>query len=64
MNEGEPPNGHSHCQQLLLGSSETIPLIEGEMPLGEWQRIFMVELDGEKANMISHREVVVQILGY
>ena len=64
MHDDECPNGHSHCQQLLLGSSETIPLIEGEMPLGEWQRIFMVELDGEKANMISHREVVVQILGY
>ena len=26
MNEGEPPNGHSHCQHLLLGSSETIPV--------------------------------------
>ena len=64
MHEDECPNGHSHCQQLFLGSSETIPLIEGKMPLGEWQRIFMVELDGEKANMISHREVVVQVLGY
>ena len=64
MHDDECPNGHSHCQQLLLGSSETIPLIEGKMPLGEWQRIFMVELDGEKAGTISHREVVVQILGY
>ena len=64
MHDDECPNGHSHCQQLLLGSSETIPLIEGKMPLGEWQRIFMVELDGEKASIISHREVVVQILGY
>ena len=32
MNEGEPPNGHSHCQHLLLGSSETIPIVNGFLP--------------------------------
>ena len=63
MHEGECPNGHSHCQHLVLGSSETIPLAEGKMTLGEWQRVFMVELDGEKAEQVDHREVIVQILG-
>lgn len=63
MHEGECPNGHSHCQHLVLGSSETIPLAEGKMSLGEWQRVFMVELDGEKAEQVGHREVIVQILG-
>ena len=63
MHEGECPNGHSHCQHLVLGSSETIPLAEGKMTLGEWQRVFMVELDGEKAEQVGHREVIVQILG-
>lgn len=63
MHEDECPNGHSHCQHLILGSSESIPLVDGSMPLGEWQRIFMVELDGEKANQAGNREVVVQILG-
>lgn len=47
----------------MLGSSETIPIIEGKMSLGEWQRIFMVELDGMKGEMVGSREVVVQILG-
>ena len=63
MHEDECPNGHSHCRHLILGSSESIPLVEGSMPLGEWQRIFMVELDGEKATQVGNREVVVQILG-
>ena len=63
MNDDECPNGHSHCQHLTLGSSESIPVIDGKMPLGEWQRIFMVELDGEKAQQVGYREVVVQLLG-
>ena len=63
MHEDECPNGHSHCQHLVLGSSETIPLVEGKMTLGEWQRVFMVELDGEKARQVGYREVIIQILG-
>ncbi|MDA1349834.1 MAG: secondary thiamine-phosphate synthase enzyme YjbQ, partial [Chloroflexi bacterium] len=47
MHEDECPNGHSHCQHLTLGTSESIPLIDGSLPLGKWQRIFMVELDAE-----------------
>ena len=63
MHDNECPNGHSHCQHLTLGSSESVPVIEGKMALGEWQRVFMVELDGEKAQQIGYREVVVQVLG-
>lgn len=60
MHEDECPNGHSHCRHLTLGTSETIPIIDGEMALGTWQRIFMVELDEESGNP---REIIVQILG-
>jgi secondary thiamine-phosphate synthase enzyme len=63
MHEDECPNGHSHCQHLSLGSSETIPVIEGELALGQWQRIFMVELDGEKATQVGRRELIVQVMG-
>ena len=56
----ECPNGHSHCQHLVLGSSETIPVVEGTLTLGQWQRIFMVELDDAK---MVPREVLVQIMG-
>jgi len=60
MNEGECPNGHSHCQHLILGSSETIPIASGILALGQWQRIFVVELDESK---LTPREILVQVMG-
>ena len=59
MHEDECPNGQSHCQHLVLGTSETVPVIDGRLALGEFQRIFMVELDPDK----SDRKVLVQIMG-
>ena len=61
MHENECPNGHSHCQHLTLGSSEIIPLVQGSLAFGQWQRIFMVELDNEPRSPI--REILVQIMG-
>jgi thiamine phosphate synthase YjbQ (UPF0047 family) len=43
-----------------LGSSETIPVVDGVLALGQWQRIFMVELDDGK---LGPREVLLQTLG-
>jgi secondary thiamine-phosphate synthase enzyme len=59
MHDDESPNGHAHCQQLMLGSSESVPVADGELLLGTWQRIFLVELDGPR----SEREVIIQALG-
>jgi secondary thiamine-phosphate synthase enzyme len=59
MHDDESPNGHSHCLQLLLGSSESVPVMDGELQLGQWQRIFLVELDGPRPK----REVLVQTMG-
>ena len=58
MTDDECPNGHAHCQNLLLGSSENIPIIDGQLQFGKWQSIFFVELD-----MPRSREVLVQIVG-
>jgi len=59
MHPDERPNGHAHCLQLLLGSSESVPVMDGELMLGAWQRLFLVELDGPR----PQREVLVQVLG-
>jgi secondary thiamine-phosphate synthase enzyme len=59
MHDDESPNGHSHCLQFLLGTSETVPVMDGELMLGEWQRIFLVELDGPRPK----REVLIQTIG-
>lgn len=56
--EEEDTNGHAHCQHLLLGASETVPLVDGKLQLGRWQRIFLIELDRPRV-----REVLIQVVG-
>ena len=45
-------NAASHMRAFLLGSSETIPIVDGRLDLGTWQSIFFVELDGPRSNRI------------
>ncbi|MSQ15622.1 MAG: YjbQ family protein [Dehalococcoidia bacterium] len=58
MEEDECPNGHAHCQHLLLSASETIPVMDGKLQLGVWQRVFFVELDRPR-----ERQVLIQVMG-
>ncbi len=58
MDPDECANGHAHCQHLLLSSSESIPVAEGRLDLGRWQRIFLLELDRGR-----DRQLVVQVFG-
>ena len=58
MTPDEEPNGHAHLQHLLLGTSETVPVIDGLMQFGRYQSIFFIELDRPRA-----REVMVQVVG-
>jgi secondary thiamine-phosphate synthase enzyme len=59
MNEDECPNGHAHCQHLALGTSETIPIIDGALQLGTYQRVFFIELDHPR-----QREFLIQVMGF
>lgn len=54
----EPENAHAHIIAMLMGSSEAIPLVEGELDLGRWQSVLLVELDGSR-----QRTVAVQVYG-
>ena len=58
MHENESPNGHAHLQHLVLGTSETLPVIDGQMQVGTYQSVFFIELDQPRS-----REVMVQIVG-
>jgi secondary thiamine-phosphate synthase enzyme len=58
MTDRECANGHAHCQHLFLGASETVPIHNGAAHIGEWQSIFLVELDHARP-----RTVFVQALG-
>mmetsp|Transcript_21545 Transcript_21545/g.24493 ORF Transcript_21545/g.24493 Transcript_21545/m.24493 type:complete len:253 (+) Transcript_21545:198-956(+) len=55
----EPINSHSHLLSMLLGSSETIPVVNGEMVIGQWQSVLLVDLDGPR-----DRTVGIQFNGY
>jgi secondary thiamine-phosphate synthase enzyme len=52
-------NAHSHLLGLFMNASETIPIAQGELLLGQWQSIFFIELDGPREERILR----VQIAG-
>ena len=52
-------NGSSHVRAALLGPSVTIPFRQGELMLGQWQQIALVEFDTRP----RRREIVIQIIG-
>jgi secondary thiamine-phosphate synthase enzyme len=51
-------NAHSHIQAALLGPQETIPVEDGDLLLGTWQGILLVELDGPR----PRRRVSVEVI--
>lgn len=53
------PNAHSHMLTYLMGGPQTVPVIDGKLNLGQWQKIFFVELDGPR----EKREYVLSFMG-
>lgn len=51
-------NAHAHIQASILGPQEIVPVRDGDLLLGTWQGILLVELDGPRAT----RRVAVQLL--
>ena len=52
-------NGHSHVRAALLGPSLVVPFVDGDLQLGTWQQIILVDFD----NRPRSRQLVVQIVG-
>ena len=53
-------NAASHIRAFLLGSSETIPIVDGRLDLGTWQSIFFIELDGPRRNRTIDLTFIVE----
>ena len=51
-------NGSSHVRAALLGPSLTIPVVDGELTLGTWQQIMLLEFDTRPRD----REIVIQVV--
>ena len=52
-------NGHSHVRASLLGPSLSVPVVDGQMTLGTWQQIILVDFDTRART----RTVVCQVVG-
>jgi len=50
-------NSDGHVKTTLIGNSLTIPVQDGKLCLGKWQRVFFAEFDGPR-----ERKIVMQIL--
>jgi len=58
MCEGECQNGHSHCKAICLATSQLLNILDGRLQLGQWQRVFAIELDRSRP-----RKIALQIIG-
>ncbi len=58
LHDRQDGNGDAHLKAGLVGPSETIPLIDGELGLSRWQNIFFCEFDGPR----DQRAIVCTIL--
>lgn len=52
-------NGYAHVRASLLGPSLTVPFSEGQLLLGTWQQVVLIDFD----NRPRRRHVVVQMVG-
>lgn len=52
-----PAHTPAHLLSSLIGSSITVPVREGRLKLGTWQRIILVELDGPREREISLTQI-------
>lgn len=58
MHPDEAKNGHSHCKAVFLTPGVFLNIVKSKLQLGEWQRIFAIELDDSR-----QRKIALQIMG-
>jgi secondary thiamine-phosphate synthase enzyme len=51
-------NAHAHLRASLLGPSLTVPVVAGELALGIWQQIVLVDFDDRPRRRDVHVQVV------
>ena len=51
--DDEPRNAHAHLQALMLGNEVTVNVSNGELQMGQYQEVMLVELDGPRQRRVS-----------
>ena len=46
-------NADAHLRSSLFGRSVSVPIREGELALGTWQSVLLIECDGPRARRLS-----------
>lgn len=57
LHDRQDGNGDAHLKSGIVGPSETVPLVDGNVALGKWQNIFLCEFDGPRK-----REIIITII--
>lgn len=52
-------NGYAHVRAALLGPSLQVPVVDGELALGTWQQVVLLDFD----NRPRERRVIMQMIG-
>jgi secondary thiamine-phosphate synthase enzyme len=50
-------NSHAHQRATIVGPSETVPIVGGQLALGTWQQLVLIDFDDRP----RERTVVVQV---
>ena len=51
-------NGHSHVRASTVGPSLALPIADGQVPLGTWQQIVLIDFDTRPRRRTLHLSVV------
>lgn len=51
-------NADAHLKRLLLGHQVLLPVTGGKLDLGQWEKVFYAEFDGQR-----RKRVVIKIIG-
>jgi secondary thiamine-phosphate synthase enzyme len=57
-NETGEDNAAAHLRSLTVGHEVIVPVTEGKLDLGPWQRVFYGEWDGQR-----RKRLVIKVLG-
>lgn len=52
-------NGHAHVRSTMFGCSQVIPFSKGELLLGTWQQLVLIDFDDKPRS----RTVILQLIG-
>jgi secondary thiamine-phosphate synthase enzyme len=51
-------NGDAHLKSLLIGHEVIVPVTDGRLDLGPWQRVYYAEFDGQRK-----KRVIIKVMG-